>query len=106
MSTSKERRIADEVDKTLRSFDNDVPLEGNPFLISRMKTETNSRLLKRTSRFPLRISLTYVVVLLIVIVNLVTVVRYLDWDNAQTLREKLVSELEADFQIEQLPNAF
>jgi hypothetical protein len=39
-------------------------------------------------------------------VNLVTVVRYLDWDNAQTLREKLVSELEADFQIEQLPNAF
>jgi len=106
MSTEHERHITDEVDKTLQSFDNDVTLAENPFLASRIKAERTSRLLKRNEGFLLRINLKVVVMALILLMNLITVVHYVDWNSAQHLHEKLVSELEHDFQIEQSQNAF
>ena len=106
MSTEKERQIADEVEKTLRSFDNDVILEENSFLATRIKAEMNSRLLKRNEGFPVRVNLKYVIMALVLLINLITVVHYVDWNTTHNLHEKLVSELKEDFQIDQYHNGF
>jgi hypothetical protein len=106
MSKATEQRIAEEVDKTLRAFDHDDLLEENPFLVTRLKARVSSRSTKRHEGYFVRFNPKYVVVAFILVINLVTVVHYLDWNNTQHLHEKLVSQLQEDLQIDQSQNAF
>jgi|WetSurMetagenome_2_1015567.scaffolds.fasta_scaffold03284_8 hypothetical protein len=106
MSAADERHIAGEVEKTLRAFDNDVALGENPFLASRIQAEMNSRVISRTEGFRLRFNLRYAIVLLVLLINLITIVHFVDWSSTNNLHEKLVTELEDDFDIDQNQSAF
>ena len=106
MSASREHQIAEEVEQTLRAFDQDEPLEENPFLISRLKAVMNSRLPGRHEGFPARFNPKYVVMAVILLINLITVVHYLDWNSTRRLQEELVTELQEDFQIDQSQSGF
>jgi hypothetical protein len=106
MSTPKERRIADEVEKTLQLFDRDAVLEENPFLAARIMAAQESLEDEPRSIFGLKSSLRYALFGLILVINLLTVVHYVRWDGAQNLQDKLVSELNEDFQVEQSQNVF
>ena len=106
MSTTKAQRVAEEVEKTLHAFDHDDILEENPFLVSRVKAEMNSRSVKRHEGFLLRMNVKYVVMVLILLVNLMTIVHYVEWNSTHNLHEKLISELQEDFQIDQSQSAF
>ena len=97
----KKNQILDEVEKTLQSFDNDVILEENPFLLTRIKTERENRLHKRKKGFAFRISLSRVLMLLILLINIITLVYNYNRDTKQNLQESLVLELKEDFQIDQ-----
>ena len=102
----KRDHILDEVEKTLRSFDDDPLLDENPFLLARIRAERERRLRQRREGVIPRINLKYAVVALVVVVNLVTVVHYFEWNSQHTLHEKLVSELKEDFHSDQSLNGF
>jgi hypothetical protein len=102
----KKDQILNEVEKTLHTFDRDPILDTNPFLLTRIKVEMERRLQKRSARFARRINVKYVVIVVIVLINLVTVVHYFDSHSKYNLQEKLVSELKEDFQIDQPQNSF
>jgi hypothetical protein len=99
-------QILEEVEKTLKSFDNDILLEENPFLLTRIMAERESRLHKPKKRLASAISFTNVIMILILLINLVTVVYYYAWNSNQILQQKLVSQLKKDFQIDQSQNNF
>jgi hypothetical protein len=106
MNTNKDDRIADEVERTLHSFDNDGVLNENPFLASKILAVKESHLHERVAGSVLRIGLRYVVMLLILIVNVLTVVRYFEWYRKSDLQEQLVAGLREDLQIDQSQNSY
>jgi len=97
----KKNQILDEVEKTLQSLDNDIILEENPFLLTRIMTERENRLHKPKKGFVFRISLSQVLMLLILLINIITLVYNYNRDTKQNLQESLVLELKEDFQIDQ-----
>lgn len=106
MSSANERRVADEAEKTLHAFDDDRPLQENPFLASRIQAAMSSRMLRRNEWLPMRVNLKYAVMGLILLINLITAVHYFESNSTTTLQERLVSDLEQDFQIDQPQNVF
>ena len=99
-------RILEEVEKTLQSLDNDIPLEENPFLLTRIKTERENRLHKSKKRLTLSFSFTKALIMVILLINLITVVYFFQWNSNQVLQQNLVSQLKKDFQIDQSQNNF
>jgi hypothetical protein len=99
-------QILEEVKKTLQSFDNDILLEENPFLLTRINAERENRLRKPKKRLIPVLSFTKVIMILILLINLITVVYYYSWNSNQALQQKLVSQLKKDFQIDQSQNNF
>jgi hypothetical protein len=100
-SMAKKNQLSEEVEKTLQSFDNDIILENNPFLLTRLKAEREKRLHERKKGFALRISLNRVLMLLILLINIITLVYNYDKNTKQNLQKTLVLELKEDFQIDQ-----
>jgi cytochrome c-type biogenesis protein CcmH/NrfG len=101
-----EEKIREEVEKTLRAFDDERILEPNPFLYARIKAEQESRSRRSSNGIPARISLNFVVVMIVFLVNLFTALYYFEGKKEQDLQEKLVSELKEDLQIDQSQNLF
>lgn len=102
----EKEKILDEVEKTLCAYDKDVMLEANPFLITRINTEIENRMKKKKRGFAFRFGLNQALMLLILVINILTLVYYYDKSEKQNLREKLVEDLRADFQIDQSQNNF
>jgi hypothetical protein len=100
------KQLIEEVEKTLQAFDDDVPLEGNPFLATRIQAERDRRRQLRPAGFRLHISLNQAVILCVLLINIVTVIHYLDWNRNQTLHDKLVLALIEDVQIVQSQDPF
>ena len=101
-----ENKILEEVEKTLQSFDSDIILEDNPFLFTRIKAAIEDRLHKRKKGLSLKLSFTRVLIMLILLINIVTLVYFYDWNSKVALHRKLVSELKVDYQIDQSQNNF
>jgi hypothetical protein len=106
MRTAKQDQIADEVEKTLQSFDHDIVLEANPFLASRIKAERESRLHECRRGFALRIGLNQAIMLFVLLVNLITVAYWYGWNSKHALQEQVVSALTSDFQVDQSQDLF
>ena len=103
---ANKQRALEEVDNTLQSFDNDVILEANPFLFTRIQAERDRRRQKQPTAGRLHLSLSQVLVFCLLLINLITVVHYLDWNKDQNLHDKLVLALKEDFQIVQSQDPF
>jgi len=103
---TNKKQLLEEVDKTLRSFDNDIVLEENPYLMTRIQVERDRRRGQRPRGLHLRISLNQALMICILLINVITVVHYLDWNRNQNLHEKLVLALKEDFQIVQVQDPF
>ena len=106
MDTQRDRHIADEVDKTLRALDDDIVLEENPFLVTRVLGGREGLPGKRFAGTGMRIAPGFVLIALILLMNVLTVVRYIEWNRASDLQEKLVAGLEEDLKIEQTQNSY
>jgi hypothetical protein len=100
----KKNEILDEVEKTFQAFDNDIILEENPFLFTRLKTEIEYRLQKQKKSFAT--GWKQAIILIVLLINIVTLVYYYEWNIKQNSQEKLVLELRADFRIEKSQNNF
>lgn len=102
----RKEKILEEVEKTLQSFDEDIILEENPFLFTRIKTERESRASSRKKGLVFGFSLKQTLILLILLINLVTLIYNYELTRNENLREKLVLELKEDFQIDQSQSNF
>jgi hypothetical protein len=99
---TRERRIEDEVDKTLGAYGQDPVLEVNPYLLTRIEAaRKNLRQTKRVRVLP-RVTFGFVVVVLLLLVNLFTVVMY-ELRRDRDLDARLVSQLQSDLQMDQTP---
>ncbi len=75
---NKDKRITDEVEKTLRAMDDIKNLESNPFLYTRIKAEMESKNIKQApAKSKSRSVLKPVLFLIIILFNLFTAVYYL-----------------------------
>ena len=106
MNDAENRRIEEEIDRTLRAFDDDTPLQGNPHMAARIRAEMEGRRAARGGRMPLAAGLRYVLILLIVATNVITMVYYFQRRGAESLHQQLVSDLREVFQIDQSQNSF
>ncbi len=106
MNMKKEYQIAEEVEKTLLSFDNDFILEENPFLLTRIEEERKKLSNGRKKGLQAILGLNQALLFAIIIINLVTMVYYFEWNAKHNTREKLVREMKADFQFEHSPSIF
>ncbi len=95
--------ISEEVEKTLQAFDNDVVLEANPFLFTRIQAKRQSH---RNHGFALKLNLKSIALALLVIMNLITAVYYYEWNAKKNLHERLVSNLKEDLKIDQSQKIF
>ena len=99
-------RIENEVEKTLRAYDEDATLQENPFLFARIKLARENRLHGGASGFSGRIRLIQILALLILLINAITMFRYFEWNKESVLQEKLIVALKEDFQIVQSQEPF
>jgi hypothetical protein len=102
----KEKKISEEVEKTLCAFDNDNILEANPFLITRINAEIAERMKQRKKVFSFNIGMSQALMILVFLINLITLVYFYDKSEKQNLQEKLVTQLKEEFQFDQSQNTF
>jgi hypothetical protein len=95
-----ERRIEDEVEKTLDAYGQDPVLEVNPYLLTRIEAARKSFREAKPARVLPRLSLGFVVIVVLLLVNLMTVVMY-ELHRDRDLDARLVSQLQIDLQIDQ-----
>jgi hypothetical protein len=100
------KNVASEVEKTLLSFDDDIVLEENPFLVTRLKAAREIHSPKRKKEIIVRMDLSHVLALILLLINLITMVYNYKWDTKQNVQEQLVVQLKADFQIDQAADIF
>jgi hypothetical protein len=97
-----ERRIEDEVEKTLEAYRQDPVLEVNPYLLTRVEAARKNIRDATGFRLRPRVSLGFVALVLLLLVNFITVVMY-ELRTDRDLDSRLVSQLQIDLQIDQTP---
>ncbi len=95
----KSDQIRDEVEKTMQSFDHDAPLEPNPFLFTRIQAELTAYTSGVAKTAFWHVRLRHVVIMGIVLINLITVIHFADWNSEVRKDKALISELETEFSI-------
>ncbi len=96
----------EEAEKTLKAFDNDVSLEENPFLYARILAKRENSDKNKKKWYFSTVEPRRVLLFMIIMMNLITVVYFYEWNTRQNLRDKLVAELKADFQVDELQNNY
>ncbi len=99
-------RIREEVEKTLHAFDNDLPLEPNPFLFTRIRAQRGSQSDGRRRRYVRDIGLRWIVIFGFLLLNLITVAHYAEWNIRHARQQTLVSQLEKDFPVDTSPGDY
>ncbi len=102
---SNDDRIREEVEKTLHAFDSDLPLEPNPFLFTRIQAGRKGQA-SGAQGFVRDVGLRWIIILGILLVNLITVAHYVDWNASRALHQALVTELEKDFPVNTSPDEY
>lgn len=100
------KQLYEEVEKILEAYDEDIILEANPFLLTRVKTVREQRSAARGSKTSFRLNFSRAFVLMLLIINVITIVYYLENNSKHNLQKKLVMQLKTDFQIDQTQNNF
>ncbi len=102
---NNDQRILEEIEKTLRTLDDDGRLTANPFLYARLKALRQSQSAAHRFRPALRLGLQIAAMLLLLGVNLATVLS-LRKTHAVDVRDQVVAELKAELQVEQSQSNF
>ncbi|HPG83881.1 MAG TPA: hypothetical protein PKY55_11430 [bacterium] len=102
----QKHRIAEEVEKTLQAFDNDPPLEPNPFLLTRIRAGMEISSKKTAKGFAVRIGLGQVIIVFIILLNLVTLSYTIKTNADKTLQKELIQQFETDLQFDRSQTIF
>lgn len=101
----KEKRILEEVDKTLNLFDELPVLEENHFLYTKIKATLNYKSYpsKQKSFFALK----PVAIALIIIINIITIAFFFQsLSSSYSKEESLIKSLKSDYKINQTYNEY
>ena len=101
----KEKRIFEEVDKTLNLFEQLPELEENHFLYTKIKA--NSNLKKFSSSKKTIFALKPVVIAIIILINILTITLFYQSSNSSySNKESLIKSLQNDYKINQTFNEY
>ncbi len=100
----KEKKIFEEVEKTISVLERMKKLEPNPFLYTRIKAEMGKRTLKNTKKTQLPFAIKPTIIFVILLLNLFTAIYFFKTNPKQDTSELLINELKADYQISQTQN--
>lgn len=95
------KRIEEEVESVLSSYDDDPVLQGNPFVLARIKEARSKREHRNGKRFAAKLGLNFILTIIVLILNITTVIVYLEARTEKKLEKELLNNLKADFQIEE-----
>ncbi len=98
------KRIEEEIEKTLAAYDNDVILEGNPFLMTRINEIRNKKSNIAAHKLSIKLLANLAVYFFLLLLNIATLVIYLKTDHQKHIRKQLLDDLKQEFQIEQSQN--
>jgi len=100
----KEKRIMEEVEKTLHSIDNITNLETNPFLFTRIKAKIVDNSVEQIKEGKTSLVLKPAALILLLLINIVTAVFFLNSNSSGQAVNKnttLVESLTEDYQYSQ-----
>lgn len=100
------KKILEEVEKTMLSYDFDEELNANPFLLTRINSQLNNRIQKKKNSLVVKLNLNTVLFMIIIIINLLTLAYNLDLNGKDNIKEKLVIQLKWELQIDETENNF
>ncbi|MGE5499733.1 MAG: hypothetical protein ACM3Q2_16800 [Syntrophothermus sp.] len=99
-------KIMEEVEKTLRSYDEDAVLGENPFLITRINAAMEKQAGADKPVHSHKPAFSRLIIIMIILVNLITLAYNYDRSSKEKQRSRLIMELKTDFQIDQSDNNF
>ncbi len=94
----REKRVLEEVDKTLRVFDELPTLDANPFLFTRLQARLAAENIPEGLNWSSYPKLKPVGLVLIVILNIVTALHFFGGQGQDSSRERLVHSLSRDYE--------
>jgi len=101
----KEKRILEEVEKTLNLFDELPVLEENHFLYTKIKAASNNKLY--SSRQKSIFALKPIVIVIIILLNIITLTLfYQSSKSSYSIKESLIKSLQSDYKINQTFNEY
>jgi hypothetical protein len=101
---NRDARISEEVEKTLRAFDDLPTLEANPFLFTRLQARLAQEGTGKGWVLAVGFRLKPVVLAIVILLNIVTVVYVLDNPDSASSRDQLISTLRQEYHAE--PTSF
>lgn len=99
-------KIMEEVEKTLRSYDEDTVLGENPFLFTRINAAMENQAGAYKTAHSHKPAFSRLIIIMIILVNLLTLAYNYDRSSKEKQRSRLIMELKTDFQIDQSDNNF
>lgn len=94
-------RIVDQVESVISSYDDDSELQGNPFVLTRITEARNKRKYGNGKRFSAKLGFNFILTIVVLILNITTVLVYLETNTEKRLEKELLKNLKADFQMEE-----
>jgi hypothetical protein len=92
-----EKQILEEVDKTLSALDNMPKLEANPFLYTRIQTKMAETAAVKNNLFLVRFKVKYVVLVIIIILNVLTIVNFFEKNHGDYSKDQLIYSLRQEY---------
>lgn len=97
------RKISEEIEKTLNSLDGLQNLESNPYLYTRLKTRIEENSARSKPSFLHKPELKPLLFLLLLIINVITTVYFLESNKtSDTAKSSLIKSLKQDYQIDKI----
>ena len=93
----KDKQILEEVDKTLKAFDDLPKLEVNPFLFTRLQAKLKSEAVSKEKPILEKLKLKSIALAVIVILNIVTLVYYFENNKKEYTKDQLIYSLRQDY---------
>jgi hypothetical protein len=101
-TVNREKRIHDEVNKTLQALDDLPRLEANPYLYTRIKAALVESAPSRSGVLRKTINVRSLAFSLLVVLNLITAVYFFSMPRRDALKEELIYNLSDDYKFEQI----
>lgn len=98
---NREKRIQEEVEKTLQALDQLPRLQGNPYLYTRFKAALAGSAQDHEPVFSKTVNVRSLALSLLVVLNVVTAIYFFSTPRPDVLKEELISTLSSEYSYQQ-----
>lgn len=100
----EEKYFDEEITKTLSAYDDDLELQENPFLLTRIQELRKQRRNNSTAKRKVVLRTNLVLAVLVMLINAATLFFYFNAGKSTKAEQRLINYLKEEFQVEQTKN--